>query len=84
MNIGKPFDGNGKELKQADIAYTSTLIRWERIYKVIIFQASHIDRNFHSHPPAFQCQIEPRSTAAREMLERKAAALALSAEDIKP
>jgi len=26
-----------------------------------------------SHPPAFQCQMKPRSTAAKEMLERKAA-----------
>jgi len=58
MKIGKPFGADGRELKPADIAYTSTMI---------------------SHPPAFRCHVEPRSTAASEMLERRAAALAQSA-----
>ena len=33
MNIGKPFNADGNELKQEDIVYTPTVIRWERIYK---------------------------------------------------
>ena len=33
MNIGKPFNADGNELKKEDVVYTSTVIRWERIYK---------------------------------------------------
>jgi len=49
VNIGKPFDADGKEIKPEDIVYSSSVI---------------------SHPPKFQCRVEPRSKVAYEMLER--------------
>jgi len=55
VNIGKPFDADGKEIKPEDVMYSSTVI---------------------SHPPAFQCQVEPRSAVAYEMLERSLRQLA--------
>jgi len=62
LNIGKPFDGNGKEMKQEDVVYTSTAI---------------------SHPPMFQCRIEPRSTVVREMLERRVGALSAETAEME-
>jgi cytochrome P450 len=41
VNIGKSFGANGKELKPEDIAYTSTVIRWERIYKTSSVSSGH-------------------------------------------
>ena len=78
MNIGKPFGADGSELKPGDIVYTSTLIRWGAYLQSITFKLASLT-GIYSHPPAFQCQMKPRSTAASELLERRAAALAQSA-----
>ena len=81
MKIGKPFGAGGSELKSADIVYTSTMIRWGANFNPSFFSFSSWPSltGIFSHPPAFRCHIEPRSTAASEMLERRAAVLAQSA-----
>ena len=48
VNIGKPFGADGKELKPADVAYTSTMIRWGGLFTKHHFRASLIDRNLQS------------------------------------
>jgi membrane protein implicated in regulation of membrane protease activity len=78
MNIGKPFDADGKEMSEADIAYTSAAIRWA--VQGVMFKFVSLT-SIYSHPPAFQCRVEPRSTAAYEMLERRAIALSAEIED---
>ena len=78
MNIGKPFDADGSELKPGDIIYTSMLIRWGTYLQSTTFKLASLT-GIYSHPPAFQCQTKPRSTAANEFSERRAAALAHSA-----
>jgi hypothetical protein len=69
VNIGKPFDADGKEIKPEDIVYSSSVIRWERSLPFALSRLASLT-SVHSHPPKFQCRVEPRSKVAYEMLER--------------
>jgi hypothetical protein len=75
VNIGKPFDADGKEIKPEDVMYSSTVIRCEGSLQALLSRLASLT-GVRSHPPAFQCQVEPRSAVAYEMLERSLRQLA--------